>query len=73
MTKIEYLDFEKPIEDLVNNLQQAEELGRDGIEVKQTVTDLKKKLTNKKERDLFQANGLAKSADFTPSESSIYT
>ena len=48
MTKIEYLDFEKPIEDLVNNLQQAEELGRDGIEVKQTVTDLKKKLTNKK-------------------------
>ncbi|MEE3037881.1 MAG: acetyl-CoA carboxylase carboxyltransferase subunit alpha [Bacteroidota bacterium] len=45
---MEYLDFEKPIEDLVNNLQQAEELGRDGIEVKQTVTDLKKKLTKKK-------------------------
>ena len=52
MTKIEYLDFEKPIEDLVNNLQQAEELGRDGIEVKQTVTDLKKKLTNKK-KDIY--------------------
>lgn len=48
MTKIEYLDFEKPIEDLVKNLQQAEELGKDGIEVKQTVTDLKKKLNLKK-------------------------
>ena len=48
MTKIEYLDFEKPIEDLMKNLQQAEQLGRDGIDVKQTVTDLKKKLRSKK-------------------------
>ena len=48
MTKIEYLDFEKPIEDLVNSLHQAEELGKDGIEVKQTITDLKKKLDLKK-------------------------
>ena len=43
MTEIEYLDFEKPIEDLMLNLQQAEQLGREGIEVKQTISDLKKK------------------------------
>ena len=39
----------KPIEDLMLNLKQAEELGKDGIEVKQTITDLKKKLEAKKE------------------------
>ena len=48
MTEIEYLDFEKPIEDLMLNLQQAEQLGREGIEVKQTISDLKKKLEAKK-------------------------
>ena len=48
MTEIEYLDFEKPIEDLMLNLQQAEQLGRKGIEVKQTISDLKKKLEAKK-------------------------
>ena len=48
MTDIEYLDFEKPIEDLMHNLKQAEQLGREGIEIKQTITDLKKKLEKKK-------------------------
>ena len=48
MTDIEYLDFEKPIEDLMLNLEQAEQLGREGIEVKQTISDLKKKLEAKK-------------------------
>ena len=48
MTEIEYLDFEKPIEDLMLNLKQAEQLGRKGIEVKQTISDLKKKLEAKK-------------------------
>ena len=48
MTEIEYLDFEKPIEDLMLNLQRAEQLGREGIEVKQTISDLKKKLEAKK-------------------------
>ena len=48
MNDIEYLDFEKPIEDLMLNLKQAEELGKDGIEVKQTISDLKKKLEAKK-------------------------
>lgn len=48
MTEIEYLDFEKPIEDLMTNLHQAEQLGREGIEVKQTISDLKKKLDAKK-------------------------
>ena len=48
MNDIEYLDFEKPIEDLMLNLQQANQLGKDGIEVKQTISDLKKKLEIKK-------------------------
>ena len=48
MTEIEYLDFEKPIEDLMLNLRQAEQLGKEGIEVKQTISDLKKKLEAKK-------------------------
>ena len=48
MNDIEYLDFEKPIEDLMLNLKQAEELGKEGIEVKQTISDLKKKLETKK-------------------------
>lgn len=52
MTDIEYLDFEKPIEDLMHNLQQAEQLGREGIEVKQTISDLKKKLEAKK-KDIY--------------------
>jgi acetyl-CoA carboxylase carboxyl transferase subunit alpha len=48
MTDIEYLDFEKPIEDLMHNLKQAEQLGREGIEINQTITDLKMKLEEKK-------------------------
>ena len=48
MNDIEYLDFEKPIGDLMLNLQQAEQLGKEGIEVKQTISDLKKKLETKK-------------------------
>jgi len=48
MTEIEYLDFEKPIEDLMRNLKQAEQLGNEGIEIRQTITDLKKKLEEKK-------------------------
>ena len=48
MDEIEYLDFEKPIEDLMLNLEQAEQLGKEGIEVKQTISDLKKKLEIKK-------------------------
>ncbi len=48
MNDIEYLDFEKPIEDLMLNLHQANQLGKDGIEVKQTISDLKKKLEIKK-------------------------
>jgi len=48
MTDIEYLDFEKPIEDLMHKLKQAEQLGREGIEINQTITDLKKKLEEKK-------------------------
>ncbi|MDC3050488.1 acetyl-CoA carboxylase carboxyltransferase subunit alpha [Flavobacteriales bacterium] len=45
---MEYLDFEKPIEDLMLNLHQANQLGKEGIEVKQTISDLKKKLEIKK-------------------------
>ena len=41
MKDVEYLDFEQPIVDLLHNLKQAEELGQDGIEVKQTISDLK--------------------------------
>ncbi|MAZ55252.1 MAG: acetyl-CoA carboxylase carboxyl transferase subunit alpha [Flavobacteriales bacterium] len=48
MNDIEYLDFEKPIEDLMLNLHQANQLGKEGIEVKQTISDLKKKLEIKK-------------------------
>ena len=48
MNDIEYLDFEKPIEDLMLNLHQANQLGKEGIEVKQTISDLKKKLVIKK-------------------------
>ena len=44
MKDVEYLDFEQPIVDLLHNLKQAEELGQDGIEVKQTISDLKNKL-----------------------------
>ena len=36
--------LKKPIEDLMLNLEQAEQLGKEGIEVKQTISDLKKKL-----------------------------
>ena len=42
---MEYLEFEKPIEDLVNKLIQSKELGEeDGIDVSKTVTELEKKI-----------------------------
>ena len=37
---MEYLEFEKPIEDLVNKLIQSKELGEeDGIDVSKTVSE----------------------------------
>ena len=42
---MEYLEFEKPIEDLVNKLIQSKELAEeDGIDVSKTVTELEKKI-----------------------------
>ena len=44
---MEYLDFEKPIEDLINKINQAEELGREGkIDISSTISKLEKKLKN---------------------------
>ncbi len=41
---MEYLEFEKPIEDLMRKIEQAEKLREDGVDIKQTVKDLKVKL-----------------------------
>lgn len=42
---MEYLDFEKPIEDLVEKLYQAKQIGKEGdIDVSKTVTELEKKI-----------------------------
>ncbi|MAR39138.1 MAG: acetyl-CoA carboxylase carboxyl transferase subunit alpha [Flavobacteriales bacterium] len=44
---MEYLDFEKPIEELIEKLNQTLQLGNEGkIDVSSTVTDLEKKIKN---------------------------
>ena len=37
---MEYLNFEKPIEELMTQLNKAKELGTDGVDVKQAISDL---------------------------------
>ena len=47
---MEYLDFEKPIEDLIDKLKKAQELGEDNaVDVSQTIDDLNKQITKKRE------------------------
>ena len=47
---MEYLDFEKPIEDLTDKLKKAQELGEDKeVDVSQTIDDLNKQITKKRE------------------------
>ncbi|MBF90668.1 MAG: acetyl-CoA carboxylase carboxyl transferase subunit alpha [Flavobacteriales bacterium] len=41
---MEYLDFEKPIEELMTQLNKAKELGGEGVDVKQAISDLENKL-----------------------------
>jgi acetyl-CoA carboxylase carboxyl transferase subunit alpha len=45
---MEYLEFEKPIENLMYKIEQAEKLKEDGVDIKQTVKDLKVKLESTK-------------------------
>jgi len=46
---MDYLDFEKPIEDLIEKLNQAIQLGKEGdVDVSSTVTELEKKIKNKR-------------------------
>ena len=41
---MEYLAFEKPIEELIIKLEKAKELGKEGsIDVSETVNDIEKK------------------------------
>ena len=48
---MQYLDFEKPIEELNNKLIQAKELADiDNIDVSKTIDDIKKKIQEKKEK-----------------------
>ena len=48
---MQYLDFEKPIEELNNKLIQAKELADiDNIDVSKTIDDIKKKIKEKKEK-----------------------
>ena len=48
---MEYLDFEKPIEDLIDKLKKAQELGEDNaVDVSQTLDDLNKQITKKEKK-----------------------
>ena len=43
---MEYLTFEKPIEDLIIKLEKVKELGEEGgIDISKTIEDLEKKIT----------------------------
>ena len=37
---MEYLNFEKPIEELMSQLNKTKELGGEGVDVKQAISDL---------------------------------
>jgi acetyl-CoA carboxylase carboxyl transferase subunit alpha len=51
---MEYLDFEKPIEDLMTQLEKAQQLGSEGADVKQTVKDLESKI-EKSRKEIYGA------------------
>ena len=45
---MEYLDFEKPIAELMSQLNKAKELGGEGVDVKQAISDLEEKIKTKR-------------------------
>ena len=44
---MQYLEFEKPIEELVDKLITIEKLKSEGVDTKKTIADLKIELTSK--------------------------
>jgi len=70
---MEYLSFEKPIEELEIQLNKALELADDtGVDMAKTIEDIRKKLVEKKKRNLRQPKCLGKSTTFSSSSTSIY-
>ena len=45
---MQYLEFEKPIEKLVDKLITIEKLKSEGVDTKKTIADLKLKIKNKR-------------------------
>ena len=51
---MEYLDFEEPIKDLIEKLNQTIKLGEEGdVDVNPTVKELEKKINNKR-KEIYQ-------------------
>ena len=51
---MEYLTFEKPIEDLIIKLEKVKELGEEGgIDISKTIEDLEKKITTTR-KDIYE-------------------
>ena len=47
---MEYLDFEKPIEDLIEKFKKAQDLGKDdAVDISQTLDDISKQIIKKRE------------------------
>ena len=48
---MQYLEFEKPIEELIIKLQKAKELGKDkSIDVSKTIIDIEKKIVETRKK-----------------------
>ena len=48
---MEYLEFEKPIKELIDNLQKAKELGEEeSVDVTKTVNDIEQKIKNTRKK-----------------------
>ena len=60
---MEYLDFELPLKELNEQLENCKKLGSEGnIDIKDTLKEIKSKLVIKKKRNIWVIDTMAKSS-----------
>ena len=71
---MEYLSFEKPIEELEIQLNKALELADEtGVDMAKTIDDIRKKLVDKKKEIYGNLSAWERGSTLSPSTASIYT
>ena len=71
---MEYLDFEQPIKELQEQLDNCRVVGEEnGVDVRQACKQIEATIEESKKEDILKFDGMAKSTTFTSSFKTLFT